>query len=124
MLFAPPLHVTAIISFSNALGPVAAALVMRRIRPAAGLFTSFYGIVGFLFCSTFLAPAITAAGGSLALGIGQPVDLEQLYSTWVNWWLCDSGGALYLAPGADLVARARARDRRSHSRGAALFGRA
>jgi signal transduction histidine kinase len=98
VLFAPPLHVTTIISCSNALGPVVGALVMLRLRPAAGLFTSFYGIIAFLFCSTFLSPAIIASGGTLALAIGHPIDPTRLYSTWLNWWLADSGGSLYLAP--------------------------
>jgi signal transduction histidine kinase len=98
VLFAPSVHVTAIISFSNALGPVIGALVMHRLRPPTGLFTSFYGIVAFLFCSTFLSTAIIATGGSVALAIGRPIDPQQLYSTWVNWWLADSGGSLYLAP--------------------------
>jgi two-component system cell cycle sensor histidine kinase PleC len=98
VLFAPPLHVTTIISCSNALGPVVGALVMLRLRPAAGLFTSFYGVIAFLFCSTFLSPAIIAGGGTLALAIGHPIDPTSLYSTWVNWWLADSGGSLYLAP--------------------------
>jgi two-component system cell cycle sensor histidine kinase PleC len=98
VLFAPPLHVTTIISIGNALGPVVGALVMRRLRPSSGLFTSLYGVVSFVFCSTFLSPAIIAAAGALALAIGQPFDPAQLYSTWVNWWLADSGGSLYLAP--------------------------
>jgi two-component system, cell cycle sensor histidine kinase PleC len=98
LLFAPPLHVTTIISCGNALGPVIGALVMARLRPARGLFTSFYGVVAFVFCSTFLSPAISAGFGTVALAIGEPFDATRLYSIWVTWWLCDSGGTLYLAP--------------------------
>jgi signal transduction histidine kinase len=32
------------------------------------------------------------------MAIGQPFDPSAFYSTWVNWWLTDSGGTLYLAP--------------------------
>jgi len=98
VLFAAPLHVTALISFSNALGPVVGAIVMRHLRPQRGLFTSLYGVVSFVFCTTFLSPAIIAGGGALALMIGQPFDPTRFYSIWVNWWLSDSGGSLYLAP--------------------------
>jgi two-component system cell cycle sensor histidine kinase PleC len=98
VLFAPPLHVTTIISVGNALGPVVGALVMSRLRPARGLFTSFYGVVAFVFCTTFLSPAIIAAFGTLALAIGEPFDATRYYSIWVTWWLADAGGSLYLAP--------------------------
>jgi signal transduction histidine kinase len=98
VLFAPPPHITAIISATNALGPVAGALLLRRLRPEGRLFTSFAGVTAFLVCTTFVSPAISAVGGTLALAIGHPTDLAQSYSTWVNWWLSDSGGTLYLAP--------------------------
>jgi two-component system cell cycle sensor histidine kinase PleC len=98
LLFAPPLHVTVIISLTNALGPMVGVLILRRLRPDRGLFTSFPGVIAFIVCTTFLSPAISAAGGTLGMAIGQPPDLMELYSRWVNWWLTDSGGALYLAP--------------------------
>ncbi len=98
ILFTPAWYVTTIISTTNAAGPVLGALALRRLRPADGLFTTFAGIIAFLFCTIFLAPAISAAGGALALAVGQPLDLAQSYSIWVNWWLTDSGGTLYLAP--------------------------
>lgn len=98
ILFAPPLHITLIISTTNALGPVIGALLLHRLRPANGLFTSLAGIVAFLVCTTFLSPAISAGGGALAMSLGHAFDPTQLYSTFVNWWLTDSGGALYLAP--------------------------
>lgn len=98
LLFDPPLHITIIISLTNALGPVTGALLLRRLRPPRGLFTSFPGVIAFIVCTTFLSPAISAAGGTLGMAIGQPPDLMELYSRWVNWWLTDSGGTLYLAP--------------------------
>jgi two-component system, cell cycle sensor histidine kinase PleC len=98
VLFAPPWHVTAIISTTNALGPLAAAIALRRLRPESGLFNTFPGVVAFLLCTILLSPAISAAGGAVALAVGQPIDLAQSYSIWVNWWLTDSGGTLYLAP--------------------------
>jgi signal transduction histidine kinase len=98
ILFAPPLHITLIISSTNALGPVIGALLLRRLRPANGLFTSLAGVVAFLVCTTFLSTGISAGGGALAMSLGQAFDPTQFYSTFVNWWLTDSGGALYLAP--------------------------
>jgi two-component system cell cycle sensor histidine kinase PleC len=98
LLFTEAWYATLIISITNAAGPVLGALALRRLRPANGIFTTFAGVIAFLFCLIFLAPAITAAGGTLALAIGQPLDFAQSYSLWVNWWLSDSGGTLYLAP--------------------------
>lgn len=98
VLFAPPLYVTTIISVTNALGPVAAAMALRRMRPAKGLFTSFAGVIRFLFCTMLLSPAVSATGGTIAMAIGHPFDWASSYSLWVGWWLCDSGGTLYLAP--------------------------
>jgi len=98
LLFAPPLYVTTVISTTNALGPVLGALALLWLRPKAGLFTSFAGVIAFVVCTTFLNPAISATGGAVAMAIGQPFDPALFYSTWVNWWLSDSGGTLYLAP--------------------------
>jgi signal transduction histidine kinase len=98
VLFAPPLQITIIISLTNALGPVVGAAAARRLRPPAGLFNCFSGVIIFIICTTLLSPAISAAGGALALGIDHPLEMPALYSVWVNWWLTDSGGTLYLAP--------------------------
>jgi signal transduction histidine kinase len=98
LLFAPALYVSATISVTNALGPVIGALMLRRVRPERGLFTSFVGIIAFIICTTFLSPGISAAGGTLGMALGHPIDPMELYSRWVNWWLTDSGGTLYLAP--------------------------
>jgi signal transduction histidine kinase len=99
LLFAPPLVITTIISTTNALGPVIGALTLLRLRPKGGLFNSFGGIIAFLVCTTFLSPAISATGGAIAMAVvGHPFDPTLFYSIWVNWWLTDSGGTLYLAP--------------------------
>jgi len=98
VLFAAPVHVAAIVSAANALGPVAAVMLLRRCRFADRMFTSARGVSAFLICTILLHPAITATGGALALGLGQPLDLGHSYVLWVGWWLSDSGGTLYLAP--------------------------
>ena len=98
ILFAAPFWVAAIISATNALGPVAGALLLRRLRPENGLFTSFVGVIAFLACTTFLSPAISATGGAIGISVGHPFVFDTFYGTWVNWWLTDSGGTLYLAP--------------------------
>ncbi|HKR20675.1 MAG TPA: ATP-binding protein [Stellaceae bacterium] len=97
LLFAPAFYITVVISITNGLGPVIGAVVLRRLRPRGGLFTSFAGVLAFLVCTTFLNPAITATGGGIAETLGHP-DLSLFYSICVNWWLSDSGGTLYLAP--------------------------
>jgi two-component system cell cycle sensor histidine kinase PleC len=98
LLFHPPIIVSIIVSVTNAVGPVLGATILRRLRPDRGLFNSFAGVIAFIVCTTFLSPAISAAGGTLGMALGQPPDLMELYSRWVNWWLTDSGGTLYLAP--------------------------
>src|SRR5262245_41541812 len=95
LLFEAPIHTTAIISLGNALGPVLGAMALRRLRPENGLFTAFTGIIAFLVCTTFLSPAISATTGAIAEAAA---DLQQFYSLWVNWWLSDAGGTLYIAP--------------------------
>jgi signal transduction histidine kinase len=98
VLFSAPLHISAILSLTNALGPMLGAIALRWRRPDKGLFTSFGGAIWFLVCTTLLSPAVSATGGTVALAIGRPLDWVQIYSTWVGWWLCDGGGTLYLAP--------------------------
>ena len=98
VLFAPPLHVSVLISITNALGPVCGAVVLQRLRPAKGLFTSFRGVVVFFICAILLSPAISATGGAVAMAIGQTFSLASFYSVWVGWWLTDAGGTLYVAP--------------------------
>ena len=102
ILYAAPLDTVTLISFTNALGPVLAVLLMQRLRPEHGLFTSVPGLLAFVLCATFIHPAITAAGGAAALAIGQPFDLTEFYGRLVTWWLTDAGGTLYLAPAAIL----------------------
>jgi signal transduction histidine kinase len=98
LLFHPPIIVSIIVSVTNAIGPVIGTAILSRLRPSRGLFNSFAGVIAFIVCTTFLSPAISAAGGTLGMALGQPPDLMELYSRWVNWWLTDSGGTLYLAP--------------------------
>jgi signal transduction histidine kinase len=98
ILFDAPWGEATIISTTNALGPVLGALLLRRLRPANGLFTSFVGVIAFLVCTTFLSPAISATGGAVGILVGHPFVFDAFYGTWVNWWLTDSGGTLYLAP--------------------------
>jgi two-component system, cell cycle sensor histidine kinase PleC len=98
ILFAPPLYVTAIISLTNAFGPVLGAAAIRRFRPPAGLFTRFSGVLAFLVGAIMLSPAISATGGAIAISIQHSLDATGFYSVWVGWWLTDSGGTLYLAP--------------------------
>ncbi len=103
VVFDPPLYEAAIISVCNALGPVAGAALTRRLQPATGLFSRFSGVVVFIACNVVLHPALTASGGTCAIGMAgmlssQPLDAAALYSIWLSWWLSDSGGTLFFAP--------------------------
>ncbi|MDN3564648.1 diguanylate cyclase [Paeniroseomonas aquatica] len=93
---APP--VAAMISASNALGPWAGVQLTRAMRPASGLFTRFSGVLGFILGAVLLHAACTAAGGTLALALAQPMSLAEAYAVFSAWWLCDSGGTFFFAP--------------------------
>ncbi|MCC7045698.1 MAG: MASE1 domain-containing protein [Alphaproteobacteria bacterium] len=103
LIFDPPLHEALIISATNALGPVAGAALTRRLQPPAGVFARFRGVVVFIACNVLLHPALTASGGTFAIGLDHwmssvSFDGAALYSMWLSWWLSDSGGALFFAP--------------------------
>lgn len=98
VLFSPPFHLAVLVSLGNALGPELAAALLRRLRPASGLFTRFAGVCAFVGCAVVLHPALTATAGlaSLATAGGDPT--AGVAARWARWWLSDSGGTLYLAP--------------------------
>ncbi|MCC6471185.1 MAG: MASE1 domain-containing protein [Alphaproteobacteria bacterium] len=103
LVFDPPLYEALIISATNALGPIAGAALTRYLQPGGGLFARFRGVVAFIGCNVLLHPALTAGGGTFAIGLnhglsGTPLDGAGLYSTWLSWWLSDSGGTLFFAP--------------------------
>jgi signal transduction histidine kinase len=96
--FGSSLHVAALISLTNAVGPILAIQLMRSLRSQGTLFSRFSGVVAFIACAVVLHPAITATGGTLALNLAGPWHLTAISQTWVSWWLCDSGGTLAFAP--------------------------
>ena len=97
-LFDMALPVAAMISATNALGPWAGVQLTRLMRPPSGLFTRFSGVLGFILGAVLLHAALTAAGGTLALALAQPMSLPQAYAVFSAWWLCDSGGTFFFAP--------------------------
>lgn len=99
VLFAPTIHVVALISFTNAMGPVLGAVLVARAAPDGEPFRRLSGLFAFLGGGVLIHAAIVASGGTLAIWIGDPsLPRDALESTWMRWWLSDSGGALYFAP--------------------------
>ena len=98
LVFSASFPAATLISLGNALGPIAGAALLARFRPARGVFTRFTGVVAFILCIVLLHPAITATTGAFAIGMSGNLDASQIYSIWVQWWLCDSGGTLCFAP--------------------------
>ncbi len=98
LVFTASLPAAVLISVGNAVGPAIAAMVLHRFRPRSGIFTRFSGVVAFILCNVLLHPAITATTGTAALSMGGSYEATQLYSMWIQWWLCDSGGTLCFAP--------------------------
>ena len=96
--FGTALPVAAMISATNALGPWAGVQLTRLMRPPSGLFTRFSGVLGFILGAVLLHAALTAAGGTLALALAEPMSFSKAYAVFSAWWLCDSGGTFFFAP--------------------------
>lgn len=98
-LFEPTIHVVALISLTNAIGPVVGAILVARAAPDGEPFRRLSGLFAFLAGGVLLHGAIVATGGTFAIWLGDPgIPREALESIWMRWWLSDSGGALYFAP--------------------------
>ncbi|MBL8703397.1 MAG: MASE1 domain-containing protein [Rhodospirillales bacterium] len=103
LVFQAPFYEAAIISLGNSLGPVIGAALTRRFQPAEGLFERFSGVVVFVACNILIHPALTASTGAFAIALAnwmanEPLPAAAIYSIWIAWWLCDSGGTLFFAP--------------------------
>ncbi len=105
VLFDTPVLPALAIATSNTAGPMVAALLLRRHRPAGGMFASLRGVSTFLLYATLLGPAISGLGGALTVTAGTGADLTAVGSIWIGWWLTDSGGTLFLAVTAILWLR-------------------
>lgn len=98
-LFEPTIHVVALISLTNAIGPVVGAVLVARAAPDGEPFRRLSGLFAFLAGGVLLHGAIVATGGTFAIWLGDStIPREALESIWMRWWLSDSGGALYFAP--------------------------
>nr|WP_235913608.1 diguanylate cyclase [Pseudoroseomonas coralli] len=91
-------ELAALISVSNALGPLAGVTLTRRFRPATGLFTRFRGVIAFLAGAVLLHGFLTALGGALAMWLLGAAPPQALPGIWSGWLLCDAGGTFYFAP--------------------------
>jgi diguanylate cyclase (GGDEF)-like protein len=98
VVFTASPEVAAVISLGNALGPLAGALLTRRLRPATGLFTRFRGVMAFILGAVLLHALVTATVGTLALLALGGLPMESASSVWGSWLLCDAGGTFYFAP--------------------------
>ena len=105
VLFGTPVLPALAIATTNMAGPLVAAMLLRRHRPAEGIFGSFKGVSTFLLYATLLSPAISGFGGALTVTAGKDADFTTFVSIWTNWWLTDSGGTLFLAVTAILWLR-------------------
>jgi len=97
-LFDPPFLEAVAISLGNAAGPVIAVVLIRRLRPTAGLFNRLSGVLTFVGFAVLLHPAITATVGTASLAVVEGLPGASLPGIWIKWWLSDSGGTLFFAP--------------------------
>jgi two-component system, cell cycle sensor histidine kinase PleC len=98
ILFQAPLWVTLVISFTNTVGPLLGARLMRQAAPPDQTFASLRGLAGFILGGIGLHAAVTGTGGTLALLLSGHLSLDHAAAAWARWWLSDAGGVLYLAP--------------------------
>ncbi|MBO1080783.1 sensor domain-containing diguanylate cyclase [Roseomonas haemaphysalidis] len=98
LVFGAALPEAAAISAGNALGPLAGALLSRRLRPATGLFTRFQGVIAFVVGIVLLHALVTATVGTLSLLWLGGLPWTAAGATWASWLLCDAGGTFYFAP--------------------------
>ena len=97
-LFDPPFLEAVAISLGNAVGPVLAVVLIRRLRPMAGLFNRLTGVLTFVGFAVLLHPAVTATVGTASLAVVEGLPAASLPGIWITWWLSDSGGTLFFAP--------------------------
>ena len=115
IIFGADALVVAIISLTNAAGPVLGALLVARHAVEGRLFDNFQGLFAFLAGGVVLHGTVVATGGALAIWAGAPgIPSAELWSIWLRWWISDAGGALYFSPALLLwlsFRRARAAER-------------
>ncbi|NKC31439.1 sensor domain-containing diguanylate cyclase [Falsiroseomonas selenitidurans] len=92
------LDTAALISVSNALGPLAGAWLTRAMRPPTGLFTRLQGVFGFVAGSVVLHALLTGCGGAAALVLLGGVPPGAAYPIATQWMLTDAGGVFFFAP--------------------------
>jgi len=99
VLFDAPAHVVALISFTNALGPVVGAAILARWAPDGDPFRRLPGLLAFIAGGVVVHGAIVASGGAFAIWWSVPaMPAAEAWSIWQRWWISDAGGALYAAP--------------------------
>ena len=99
VLFDAPAHVVALISFTNALGPVVGAAILARWAPDGDPFRRLPGLLAFLAGGVVVHGVIVASGGAFAIWWSVPaMPVAEAWSIWQRWWISDAGGALYAAP--------------------------
>jgi integral membrane sensor domain MASE1 len=99
VLFDAPAHVVAMISFTNALGPILGAAIIARVSPDGEPFRRLSGMFGFLAGGVVVHGIVVATGGALAIWSSVPgMPAAEAWSIWQRWWISDAGGALYAAP--------------------------
>jgi GGDEF domain-containing protein len=98
LVFDAALPEAAAISLGNAMGPLAGALLSRRLRPATGLFTRFHGVVAFILGIVLLHALVTATIGTLSLVWLGRLPWDAAGGNWASWLLCEASGTFYFAP--------------------------
>ena len=84
----------AAMSVTNTIGPLATAWLLGRFRVSTRFATRRDG--GLLWMSAMLGMLVSGAGGALSLGFAGTVPWDRAGTTFLRWWLGDTGGVLSL----------------------------
>lgn len=92
-----PITTAAGIAIGNTLGPVAAAVLLRRVVRFGSTLGRLRDVIGLLLGAAVVA-TITATNGVANLVLGGIIPVSAYGSAWRVWWVGDAMGVLLVGP--------------------------
>ena len=93
----PPLTAAGIAA-GNTLGPIAGALLLRRVVKFDDAFTRLRDVFGLLVFGAMSAMLVTATNGVANLALGGIIHWAAYGAVWRLWWIGDAMGVLLVVP--------------------------
>ncbi|MBV8490664.1 MAG: MASE1 domain-containing protein [Candidatus Eremiobacteraeota bacterium] len=95
---AEPLWTAAAIAAGNTAGPLAGAIVLRKVVGFDNRMERLRDVLGLVTFGSLLAMAINATNGVFELAVAHIVPWSAYGPVWLRWWAGDAMGALIVAP--------------------------